>query len=127
MENKEYIQEVELESYDGYKKYFQLKNRTIKANMKMIGDIEKLREMSKNPLLTDKGKANTIKKTVELEVKLKQKNGKALQIDESTLNVLNNISKKADGGIFSGGKWRSIKRIRKSASDPDRGTGKRNL
>lgn len=94
---------------DGYKKYFQLQNRTIKANLKMIGDIEKLREMSKNPLLTDKGKANTIKKTVELEVKLKQKNGKALQIDESTLNVLNNISKKADGGIFSGGKWRSIK------------------
>lgn len=94
---------------DGYKKYFQLKNRTIKANLKMIGDIEKLREMSKNPLLTDKGKANTIKKTVELEVKLKQKNGKALQIDESTLNVLNNISKKADGGIFSGGKWKSIK------------------
>lgn len=94
---------------DGYKKYFQLQNRTIKANLKMIGDIEKLREMSKNPLLTDKGKANTIKKTVELEVKLKQKNGKALQIDESTLNLLNNISKKADGGIFSGGKWRSIK------------------
>lgn len=94
---------------DGYKKYFQLQNRTIKANLKMIGDIEKLREMSKNPLLTDKGKANTIKKTVELEVKLKQKNGKALQIDESTLNVLNNIGKKADGGIFSGGKWRSIK------------------
>lgn len=94
---------------DGYKKYFQLQNKTIKANLKMIGDIEKLREMSKNPLLTDKGKANTIKKTVELEVKLKQKNGKALQIDESTLNVLNNISKKADGGIFSGGKWKSIK------------------
>lgn len=94
---------------DGYKKYFQLQNRTVKANLKMIGDIEKLREMSNNPLLTDKGKANTIKKTVELEVKLKQKNGKALQIDESTLNVLNNISKKADGGIFSGGKWRSIK------------------
>ena len=94
---------------DGYKKYSQLKNRTIKANLKMIGDIEKLREMSNNPLLTDKGKANTIKKTVELEVKLKQKNGKALQIDESTLNVLNNTSKKADGGIFSGGKWRSIK------------------
>lgn len=94
---------------DGYKKYFQLQNKTIKANLKMIGDIEKLREMSKNPLLTDKGKANAIKKTVELEVKLKQKNGKALQIDESTLNVLNNISKKADGGIFSGGKWRSIK------------------
>lgn len=94
---------------DGYKKYFQLQNRTVKANLKMIGDIEKLREMSNNPLLTDKGKANTIKKTVELEVKLKQKNGKALQIDESTLNVLNNIGKKADGGIFSGGKWRSIK------------------
>lgn len=94
---------------DGYKKYFQLQNRTIKTNLKMIGDIEKLREMSKNPLLTDKGKANTIKKTVELEVKLKQKNGKALQIDESTLNVLNNIGKKADGGIFSGGKWKSIK------------------
>lgn len=94
---------------DGYKKYFQLQNKTIKANLKMIGDIEKLREMSKNPLLTDKGKANTIKKTVELDVKLKQKNGKALQIDESTLNVLNNISKKADGGIFSGGKWKSIK------------------
>lgn len=94
---------------DGYKKYFQLQNKTIKANLKIIGDIEKLREMSKNPLLTDKGKANTIKKTVELEVKLKQKNGKALQVDESTLNVLNNLSKKADGGIFSGGKWKSIK------------------
>ena len=101
--------EKEPDFVDGYKKYFQLQNKTIKANLKMIGDIEKLREMSKNPLLTDKGKANTIKKTVELEVKLKQKNGKALQIDESTLNVLNNISKKADGGIFSGGKWKSIK------------------
>lgn len=84
---------------------FKTKNANIKLNVKN-GD--KLKEVVKNPLLTDIGKKSTIKRNVEITFKMKN------NFTDNLSDFLNKIStgskpkKKAKGGIFENGSWHNI-------------------
>lgn len=85
--------------------HFKTKNANIKLNVK---NADKLKEVAKNPLLTDIGKKNTIKRNVEITFKMKN------NFTDNLSDFLNKIStgskpkKKAKGGIFENGSWHNI-------------------
>lgn len=85
--------------------YFKTKNANIKLNVK---NADKLKEVVKNPLLTDIGKKSTIKRNVEITFKMKN------NFTDNLSDFLNKIStgskpkKKAKGGIFENGSWHNI-------------------
>ena len=64
-----------------------------------------MKEVAKNPLLTDIGKKNTIKRSVEITFKMK--NGLSDSVSK-LLGGLGTTKKKAQGGVFSGGSWHNI-------------------
>ena len=84
---------------------FKTKNANIKLNVK---NADKLKEVVKNPLLTDIGKKSTIKRNVEITFKMKN------NFTDNLSDFLNKIStgskpkKKAKGGIFENGSWHNI-------------------
>lgn len=84
---------------------FKTKNANIKLNVK---NADKLKEVVKNPLLTDMGKKSTIKRNVEITFKMKN------NFTDNLSDFLNKIStgskpkKKAKGGIFENGSWHNI-------------------
>lgn len=84
---------------------FKTKNANIKLNVK---NADKLKEVVKNPLLTDIGKKSTIKRNVEITFKMKN------NFTDNLSGFLNKISteskpkKKAKGGIFENGSWHNI-------------------
>ena len=87
---------------------FKTKNANIKLNIK---GADKLKEIAKNPLLTDIGKKDKIKRSVEITFKMKN------QLTDSVSNLLSNLGKnsksskpkkKAKGGIFENGSWHNI-------------------
>ena len=75
-------------------------------NLKIAGDYKKIQSMAKNPLLSDKGKMNVIKKTLELTIKAKGSKGLSIEPEKVVSNFFKNF--KANGGIFSGGSWHNI-------------------
>lgn len=85
--------------------HFKTKNANIKLNVK---NADKLKEVTKNPLLTDIGKKSTIKRNVEITFKMKN------NFTDNLSDFLNKIStsskpkKKAKGGIFENGSWHNI-------------------
>lgn len=85
--------------------HFKTKNANIKLNVK---NADKLKEVVKNPLLTDIGKKSTIKRNVEITFKMKN------NFTDNLSDFLNKIStgskpkKKAKGGIFENGSWHNI-------------------
>lgn len=85
---------------------FKGKNANIKVN---VDGYKKLKEAMNNPLLTDLGKKQTIKRNVEITLKMKN------NLTDSVAEVLGNLGKnnkkpkkKAKGGVFSGGSWHNI-------------------
>lgn len=91
-------------NFDNIKKdYNSIKTKKVSVNFTTSG-YSKLKEVIKNPLLTDLGKKNTIKRDVEITFKMKN------QLTDSVSKVLGNLStnKKAKGGVFSGGSWHNI-------------------
>lgn len=85
--------------------HFKTKNANIKLNVK---NADKLKEVVKNPLLTDIGKKSTIKRNVEITFKMKN------NFTDNLSDFLNKIStgskpkKKAKGGVFENGSWHNI-------------------
>lgn len=82
--------------------HFKSKNADVKLKIK---GADKLKEVAKNPLLTDIGKKNTIKRSVEITFKMK--NGLSDSVSK-LLGGLGTTKKKAQGGVFSGGSWHNI-------------------
>lgn len=90
--------------------YDHIKAKTV--NVKVVTNgLTKLKEASSNPLLTNLGKKQTIKRDVEITFKMK--NG----FTDSVSNLLSNLGKnsksskpkkKAKGGIFENGSWHNI-------------------
>ena len=92
------------------KEYNSIKTRNANINVGING-YKKLKEIANNPLLTDLGKKQTIKRSVEITFKMK--NG----LTDSVSNLLSNLGKnsksskpkkKAKGGIFENGSWHNI-------------------
>lgn len=102
-----------------YNKYKKLANKTVTASIAAKYANMATKALMQNPLLTNKGKVNTINKTVKMSLLL---NGKkvssndlknlaslAINPDFIKSNPFNmSISKKKNGGIFSGGSWHNI-------------------
>lgn len=90
--------------------YDHIKAKTV--NVKLVTNgLTKLKEASSNPLLTNLGKKQTIKRDVEITFKMKN------QLTDSVSNLLSNLGKnsksskpkkKAKGGIFENGSWHNI-------------------
>ena len=87
---------------------FKTKNANIKLNIK---GADKLKKIAENPLLTDIGKKDKIKRSVEITFKMKN------NLTDSVSNLLSNLGKnsnsskpkkKAKGGIFENGSWHNI-------------------
>lgn len=92
------------------KEYNSIKTRNANINVGING-YKKLKEIANNPLLTDLGKKQTIKRSVEITFKMKN------QLTDSVSNLLSNLGKnsksskpkkKAKGGIFENGSWHNI-------------------
>lgn len=90
--------------------YDHIKAKTVNVKLVTKG-LTKLKEASNNPLLTNLGKKQTIKRDVEITFKMKN------QLTDSVSNVLSNLGKnsksskpkkKAKGGIFENGSWHNI-------------------
>lgn len=86
------------------KDYDNFKSKNADVKLKIKG-ADKLKEVAKNPLLTDIGKKNTIKRSVEITFKMK--NGLSDSVSK-LLGGLGTTKKKAQGGVFSGGSWHNI-------------------
>lgn len=90
--------------------YDHIKAKTV--NVKLVTEgLTKLKEASSNPLLTNLGKKQTIKRDVEITFKMKN------SLTDSVSNLLSNLGKnsksskpkkKAKGGIFENGSWHNI-------------------
>ena len=92
------------------KEYNSITTRNANINVGING-YKKLKEIANNPLLTDLGKKQTIKRSVEITFKMKN------QLTDSVSNLLSNLGKnsksskpkkKAKGGIFENGSWHNI-------------------
>lgn len=90
--------------------YDHIKAKTVNVKLVTKG-LTKLKEASSNPLLTNLGKKQTIKRDVEITFKMKN------SLTDSVSNLLSNLGKnsksskpkkKAKGGIFENGSWRNI-------------------
>ena len=102
-----------------YKEYKKLKDKTATTSLKVKYLNRESAALAKNPLLSNSGKAKLINKTVSLSLKM---NGKKVSTSDlknlaslvSSPNFIKSnpfnvsISKKASGGIFSGGSWHNI-------------------
>lgn len=92
------------------KEYNSITTRNANINVGING-YKKLKEIANNPLLTDLGKKQTIKRSVEITFKMKN------NLTDSVSNLLSNLGKnsksskpkkKAKGGIFENGSWHNI-------------------
>ena len=92
------------------KEYNSITTRSANINVGING-YKKLKEIANNPLLTDLGKKQTIKRSVEITFKMKN------NLTDSVSNLLSNLGKnsksskpkkKAKGGIFENGSWHNI-------------------
>lgn len=92
------------------KEYNSIKTRNANINVGING-YKKLKEIANNPLLTDLGKKQNIKRSVEITFKMKN------NLTDSVSNLLSNLGKnsnsskpkkKAKGGIFENGSWHNI-------------------
>lgn len=92
------------------KEYNSIKTRNANINVGING-YKKLKEITDNPLLTDLGKKQTIKRSVEITFKMKN------NLTDSVSNLLSNLGKnsksskpkkKAKGGVFENGSWHNI-------------------
>ena len=102
-----YSDEANASFWKNYNNYKNMKNRKNGIwNLKIAGDYKKIQSMAKNPLLSDKGKMNVIKKTLELTIKAKGSKGLSIEPEKVVSNFFKNF--KANGGIFSGGSWHNI-------------------
>ena len=90
--------------------YDHIKAKTVNVKLVTKG-LTKLKEASSNPLLTNLGKKQTIKRDVEITFKMKN------SLTDSVSNLLSNLGKnsksskpkkKAKGGIFENGSWHNI-------------------
>lgn len=90
--------------------YDHIKAKTVNVKVVTKG-LTKLKEASSNPLLTNLGKKQTIKRDVEITFKMKN------SLTDSVSNLLSNLGKnsksskpkkKAKGGIFENGSWHNI-------------------
>ncbi len=99
MNHSSYVYAKKGKDFDKTKKdydNFKTKNANIKLNVK---NADKLKEVAKNPLLTDIGKESTIKRNVEITFKMKN------NFTDNLSDFLNKIStgsknnKKAQGDI----------------------------
>ena len=85
--------------------HFKTKNANIKLNVK---NADKLKEVAKNPLLTDIGKKNTIKRNVEITFKMKKNFTDNLSYFLNKISTGSKPKNKAKGGIFENGSWHNI-------------------
>lgn len=95
---------------DKYKKYTKLANKTTNWKLKALYENEASKTLMNNPLLSTSGKNAVLKKTIKVDIQVLANSKNAG--DKFTAHALESIfgssSKKAGGGVFSGGSWHNI-------------------
>ncbi|RKI36743.1 hypothetical protein D7V86_24460 [bacterium D16-51] len=93
-----------------YEKYTKLADKTTEWKLKALYANEASKALINNPLLTNKGKSDVIKKTMKIDIQL-MANSKNVT-DKFTAHALDavfgTLSKKARGGIYKNGKWGDV-------------------
>ena len=89
------------------KAYNNMVSKDIKAKMHVVEDWEKARKLLNCGILSKKGRKDTIKRTIEISMKLSGWKGPDASTNKAIIDILSG-GKKAKGGIFAGGSWHNF-------------------